>query len=54
LADADVRASFCDFLARRGYSKDVETIRAASPEQQETWLLRLVDAVESGALELEP
>ena len=54
LAGAEVRAGFCDFLARRGYAKDAETIRAAPPEQQETWLLRLVDAVESGALELEP
>lgn len=54
IAAPEARASFCDFLARRGYSKDAETIRAAPPEQQEAWLLRLVDAVESRALEFEP
>ena len=54
IAEAEVRHSFCDFLARRGYGKDAETIRAAPPEQQQTWLLRLVDAVESGALAFEP
>jgi len=54
IADAEVRGSFCDFLAGRGYGKDAETIRAAPPEQQEAWLLRLVDAVASGALQLAP
>jgi hypothetical protein len=54
MAAPEARASFCDFLSRRGYGKDAETIRAASPEQQEAWLLRLVDAVAAGALEFEP
>ena len=53
-AHAEVRLGFCDFLARRGYEKDAETIRAAEPELQQTYLIRVIDAVESGALVFEP
>jgi hypothetical protein len=52
--DAEVPASFCDFLARHGYEADADQIRAASAEQQRTWLLAVVDAVESGQLTFHP
>ncbi|HEU5218964.1 MAG TPA: hypothetical protein VFU23_09905 [Gemmatimonadales bacterium] len=52
--DPEVRLSFCDFLERRGFGRDAETIRAAEPAQQETWLLRVLDAIESRDLVLEP
>ena len=52
--DADVRLGFCDFLTRRGYEKDAETIRAAEPELQQTYLIRVIDAVQSGDLVLDP
>lgn len=54
MPDAEVRLGFCDFLTRRGYEKDAETIRAAEPELQQTWLIRLIDAIESGDLVFEP
>ena len=53
-SDAEVGSSFCDFLSRRGYDKDAETIRAAPAALQQTYLLRLIDAIETGQLVLEP
>ena len=53
-SDAEVGPSFCDFLSRRGYGKDAETIRAAPAALQQTYLLRLIDAIETGQLVLEP
>ena len=52
--DAEVAGSFCDFLARHGYERDAGTIRAAPPEQQRAYLLAVVDALESGAVTLQP
>lgn len=52
--DDAVSENFCDFLARRGYVRDSETIRSAEPGLRRTYLGRLVDAVESGALVFEP
>ncbi|MDQ5840611.1 MAG: hypothetical protein M3537_05600 [Chloroflexota bacterium] len=53
-ADAEVRLSLCDFLSRRGYEKDAETIRAAEAELQQTYLIRVIDAIETGELVFEP
>jgi hypothetical protein len=49
----EVRASFWDFMARRGFT-DAETFRAAPPDRQEATLLAILDAVQSGRLVLEP
>ena len=54
LSDARVGLSFCDLLSRRGYGRDAETIRSAPTELQQTYLLRLIDAIEAGELILEP
>ena len=54
IADPDVRSSFCDFLERRGYGRDAETIHQAEPGLQQTYLIRVLDAIESGELILEP
>jgi hypothetical protein len=51
---AEVRNSFCEFLERQGYGKDAASIQAASPQQQEVWLLRVLDAVESGQIVFHP
>jgi hypothetical protein len=52
--DTEVRASFCDFLARHGYKKDSETIRQAPSDLQQTHLLRVIDAVQGGVLVFDP
>jgi hypothetical protein len=52
--DEEVRASFWDFLARHGFTKDAERLRAAPAEEQEAVLLAIVDAVQDGRLMLEP
>lgn len=53
-AEAEVRISFCDFLSRRGYEKDAETIRSAEPDLQQTYLIRVIDAIETGELVFGP
>ena len=50
---AELPGSFCDFLVRQGFT-DTDMIRAASPEQQEEYLLVIVDAIESGKLVFHP
>ena len=50
----EVQVSFCDFLARHGYTRDSETIRVASHEQREAWLLSIIDAVQVGDLVFQP
>ena len=52
--ESEVLASFCDFLARQGYSKDADTIRAASSEQQQAYLLAIVDATQAEKLVFHP
>ncbi|HEV8613825.1 MAG TPA: hypothetical protein VGQ73_09940, partial [Gemmatimonadales bacterium] len=52
--EAEVRISLCDFLARRGYGKDAETIRAAPAGPQQASLLAIVDALQAGHLIFDP
>lgn len=51
--EAEVPASFCDFLERRRFT-DTDVIRTASQEQQQRYLLVIVDALEAGTLSFEP
>ena len=43
--DAEVVASFCDFLARHGYVEDAATIRAAPSQQARAHMVAILDAV---------
>jgi hypothetical protein len=52
--ELEVHTSFCDFLARHGYTKDAETIRAFPPEQRQVYLTRVLDAVESQSIIFDP
>jgi hypothetical protein len=52
--EPDVRASFCDFLARHGCNKDSETIRSAASELQQAYLLAVIDAVQAGKIVFDP
>lgn len=54
VADAEVRISFCDFLARRGESRAAEIIRTAPAQEQQAHLFRLIDALEAGEIILDP
>jgi len=45
--ESEILESFCDFLARQGYGKDADTIRATSVEQQQAYLLKILDAVQA-------
>ncbi|HEV8454635.1 MAG TPA: hypothetical protein VGQ69_02030 [Gemmatimonadales bacterium] len=45
--------SFCDFLARQGFT-DTHVIRTAAPEQQRQYMLRILDAIENGQLTFHP
>ena len=53
-SEAEVQTSFCDFLARHGYSKDAETIRGAPSGQQQAYLLAILDAVQAGTILFHP
>ena len=50
----EVRASFWDFLARHGFSRDADTMRGGPAEEQEATLLLIIDAVQTGRLVLDP
>ena len=52
--DPEVRASFADFLERRGYAKDATMLRTAAPAEQLSFLLELIDLLESQRLTFEP
>jgi hypothetical protein len=52
--DAAVHQSLCDFLARHGYTKDAEFVRASPAEQRQVYLLKVVDAVEAGVVVFDP
>jgi len=52
--DAEVRASFADFLARRGYTRDADTLRAAPPGEQLAFLLAIAHALETERITFEP
>jgi predicted metal-binding protein len=52
--EAEVQTSFCDFLARHGYTKDAEAIRAFPPETRQVYLIKVVDAVEAQANVFDP
>jgi hypothetical protein len=53
-SDAEVRSSFCDFLAGRGETQAAELIRGAPPDEQQAKLFRLIDALEAGEITLDP
>ena len=53
-SDAAVQLAFCDFLARRGYEHDAETLRAAPGAERLTKLLAVVDAVQAERLRFDP
>jgi hypothetical protein len=50
----EIQMSFCDFLARRGFTKDSETIRVAPLQQRKAYLFAVIDAVQAGDLVFEP
>ena len=52
--DAEVPASFADFLERRGYTGDAERLRGMPPEDQLAFLLTVTDLLESQRLIFEP
>lgn len=52
--DGEVQQSFCDFLGRRGYERDAETLRSWPAGERLTGLLRIVDAVEDSTLVFDP
>ena len=52
--DTLVQTSFCDYLARHGYTRDAETMRAFPPEKRRDYLIRVVEAVESQAIIFDP
>ena len=45
--ESEILASFCEFLVRQGYSKDANMIRTTSSQQQQVYLLKIVDAVQA-------
>lgn len=52
--EPEAQTGFCDFLARRGYAKDAEALRAAPDDERLMRLLVLVDALETDRLRFDP
>jgi hypothetical protein len=52
--DPEVQTSFCDFLARQGFTKDAEAIRVMPMAERQAYQLQIVDAVEAGKIVFHP
>jgi hypothetical protein len=50
----EVQTSFCDFLARQGYARDAEGIRAMPVAERKAYQLRILDAVEGARIVFHP
>jgi hypothetical protein len=54
LGEAEVLASFWEFLVRQGYTKDTAELRIAPMDQQQKILLAVLDAVQAGTVTFHP